>query len=61
MLAFDAHLQKFFKLPASYKGLRIQVVNSRNNYLIQARVSHQFIPSIYGVFGKPDQVMMDGL
>ncbi len=42
MLAFDAHLQKFFKLPASYKGLRIQVVISRNNYLIQARGSHQF-------------------
>ncbi len=61
MLAFDAHLQKFFKLPASYKCLRIQVMNSRNNELIQARVSDQFIPSIYGVFGKPDQVRMDGL
>ncbi len=42
MLAFDAHLQKFFKLSASYKGVRIPVVNSRNNYLIQTRGSHQF-------------------
>ena len=42
MLAFNAHLQKFFNLPASYKGLRIQVVISRNNYLIQARGFHQF-------------------
>lgn len=42
MLAFDAHLQKFFKLPASYKGLRIEFVISRNDYLIQARGSHQF-------------------
>ena len=57
MLAFNAHLQKFFKLPTSYKSFAYPGCDFSNKLF---DTGPRF-PSIYGVFGKPDQVMMDGL